>query len=168
MLKPAIIILALVATPALAQEKLDHVATTVAGIGEGATIAVSPSAFGPVTKTGDGSWEVATNDGLASFLVTEPEECLFELTYGIGGAPQAILRFNFNLSTGVDFTAKEPMNGLNQFEILLLGEGDLVQFSPPPGGQFSTVPPGSTMATSLPIEDVEAAAAALEQACPKP
>ena len=167
MLRHAIILAALATTPALAQEKVDLLATTVAGVTDGSTAAVSQTASGPVARVAAGSYTITTGEGVSTLVVTEPEECLFEVTFGSAGAPSGLIRFDFNLVSGVEYTAAEEMQGLNQFLIALAGEGDLVQFATP-GGEYGTVAAQSNMATSLALADIEAAATALEAACPKP
>jgi hypothetical protein len=167
MIKHLTIALALAATPAFAQEKLDLLATTIAGVNDGANVAVGPNAAGPVTRGAAGAYSVTTGEGDTTLVVTEPTECVFEVALTQGGAPSGTIRFDFNLVSGVTYAPADPMNGLSQFMISLAGEGDLVQFKMP-DAEFSTVGPSSSIATSLTAADLEAAAAALEAACPKP
>jgi hypothetical protein len=167
MIKHLVIALALAATPAVAQEKLDLLATTVAGVVDGADVAVGPNTAGPATRTAAGSYTVATAEGEAALVVTEPTECLFEVALTQGGAVVASLRFDFNLVSGVSYEAADPMQGLNQYRITLGGEGDLVHFQSP-GGEFTPAGSSSSIATSLTAAELQAAADALEAACPKP
>lgn len=167
MIKHLTFILALAATPAVAQEKLDLLATTIAGVMDGATVAVGPNATGPATRTGAGTYNVGTVEGQAGLTVTEPTECVFEVALMLALVSTGTIRFDFNLVSGVTYEALDPMEGLNQFRITLAGEGDIVRFKSP-GAEFSTVGPSSTIATSLSAADLQTAADALEAACPKP
>jgi hypothetical protein len=162
---------ALIAAPAAAQDapdKLDLVATTIAGLKDTVVAQAGPNSFGPAKRTAAGRYEITADDGSVTYFeVKEGSECVFDIDFGTNGSPLGTIRFDFNLVSGVTYTPSEAMNGLNQFQIALAGDGLLVQVAQP-GGEFGQAGNSSSLATALTAEDLQAAAGALEAACPKP
>lgn len=162
-----LLLTACVSTPVLAQEDVpaaDLVAAVFIGFADGATVEVMGSEVTTITQTGPGAFSGTVTPGEFSFTVTEPEDCVFEGRFAVGDQTFAAA---FNLSEIETISFAEPTakaEGYTRYKVELTGtEGAVETISP--DGTRSDAGMTSPIGTSIPLADLDAAAAALLELC---
>jgi hypothetical protein len=163
-------VLAFAASPAWAQDEplgIDLVATVLAGIGDGATAQIAPEPM-IFARTAPGSYEGKTAAGLAATLtVVESTPCLFDVTFTFGDQSFPV-RIDAGLITSITFVAGGSMGlaePMQPWSVQLGGPEGLASRVLADGGTeaLDNSPP---LATSIPLVELEAAAARLQALCP--
>ena len=168
-LLPALACLA-VAPAALAEDQalaVDLVALIVGGFADGATVQVTPEPM-LVTRTGAGAFEGEAGSGMpATMTVVETSPCLFELTFAM--ADQVFpVRFDMGLVQSIVFAEGGSMGiaeGVTPWEVQFTGDPNLA-VRPKEDGTVEPLTGSPTIATSVPVADLEAGAAKLKELCP--
>lgn len=161
--------LAALTVPALSQEPpFAEVATVIGGIADGATVTMGPFAEQPVHMTEPGVFVIGPEEAPAAMLtVTQSATCVFDVLVLVNGDPVGGARFDFNKVFEIDLTQNEDAGTLNTYGIVLQGDAPVSTLA-----ADGTAAPGantSSMATSLELADIQAAADRLHgELCPGP
>ncbi len=166
----AAIVLAAAVTPALAQDEpqgIDLIATVIAGVGDGATAQIAPEPL-TFTRTAPGSYEGKTETGItAALAVVESSSCVFDLTFTFGEESFPV-RVDAGLIKSIKFVEGGSMGlaePMKPWSVEIEGPEGLAS-RPLPDGSSEALDNSPPIATSIPLADLEAAAARLQELCP--
>jgi hypothetical protein len=153
-------------TPALAQDSLpaaDMVAAVFIGFADAATVEVMGSEVATISQTGPGVFGGTVSPGEFTFTVTEPADCVFEGRFAVGD--QAFTAaFNLAEIDSIRFSEPEAMAGYTRYKVELTGAEGAVETIADDGTR-SDAGMTSPIGTSIPLADLDAAAAALLELC---
>lgn len=165
----ALAALLLLPLPAVAQAAdpatLDTVAAVLGGIAEGAKVDFGPARQTPFTRTAPGVFENNSAAGTGKLTVVESSPCVFDVTVDINGETQGVLRFSANKLAGIVYTPADDNGDLHNFGIALTGP-DGVMSTVDASGTVTPTTSSSTFSTTLTLDDLNAAVAKLQEACP--
>src|SRR5690349_18652292 len=155
----------LLASPALAQDtSLPLVAKLVGGLADGGETLVGTLGKGTVTMTGEGVFEIAFSKGVATFLYDQPDTCIFTQHSQMKGEPTSDARMNLTKVTSIEVRDQGKWEGLNAAFITFNGPDDLLQVLV--GDELvNQTPAFAFLVTSMPIEELQAAADELQRIC---
>ena len=154
-------------TPALAEDAtLRLVAKIVGGLAQDSVLLIGDLGTGKVNELEPGAYEIGYDTGVSAATFAEPEPCVFTLHARMAGISGIEQRFDFNAITGIDFVPQESWEGLNAVVVTLQGPDTAGQVRD--GDGWLPGPPFANVVSSLTVEDLSAAAAALREACPGP
>jgi hypothetical protein len=164
-LAPALI-LAVLAAPAVAAppDVYSLVAAITGGLSDGGQVSLGELGSGKVARTGPKGYVVNLPSGQASFLFAQPQPCVFTETSQIKGRPPLTVQFNFAQVQAVAFADQGQSAGLNAIALEFQGTGDLVQIVAD-DGTAQSAQPAASIVTSLTVDQLNKAAAALHAIC---
>ena len=157
-------------SPAWAEDKplgVDLVATVIAGLADGATAQLAPEPL-IFKRAAPGSYEGTTATGVAANLVVvESSPCVFDLTFTFGDQTLPV-RIDAGLIKSIKFVEGGSMGlaePMKPWSVQLEGPEGLASRLLADGGTeaLDNSPP---IATSIPLAELEAAAANLQELCP--
>ena len=157
----------LLTTPALAQDSsLPLIAKLLGGLADGGEMLQGSLGKGKVKATGEGAFEVTFDKGVALFLYDQPDTCIFtqhsQLADDLSSASDA--RMDFTKVTGVDVRAQGEFEGLKAALITFTGPEDMLQVML--GEKLvNQIPAFAFLATSMPVDELQAAADELQRIC---
>jgi len=161
----AILAVAATPSPAAAPDPFGPLAMIVAGLADGGKVAVGQSGAGKVTRSGPKAFLVSLPTGQAGFLYAQPQSCVFTQTSQMKGEPPLTVQFNLNLVTGIRFAQQGQSAGLNLIALQFQGSGEIVDFVAE-DGTMTQGQSAASITTSLTVDQLNKAAAALRTLCP--
>lgn len=146
---------------------VDLVALVVAGFADGATVQVSPEPM-VVTRTAAGAYEGKGESGTpATMTVVEGSPCVFDMTFAMEGQSFPV-RLDVGLIQSIAFKEGGSMGlaePMKPWAVEFTGDPNLaVRIKE--DGTTEALPGSPTVATSVPLADLEAGAAKLKELCP--
>ena len=155
----------LLVSPALAEDhSLPLVARLLGGLTDGGVTLQGALGKGQVEAVGEGSFEVTFDKGVATFLYDQPDTCIFTQHSQMEGEPTSDARMDFTKVTGVEVRDQGKWEGLNAALITFGGPEDLLQVML--GDTLvNQVPAFAFLATSMTVEELQAAADELQRIC---
>jgi hypothetical protein len=155
----------LLTTPAFAEDtSLPLIAKLLGGLTDGGETLMGSLGKGTVRAAGDGAFEVTFEKGVASFLYDQPDTCVFTQHSQMKGEPTSDARFDFTKVTGIEFRDQGEFEGLKAVLITFAGPEDMLQVTM--GDKLvNQTPAFAFLATSMPIQDFQAAADELQRIC---
>jgi hypothetical protein len=168
-LLPALLPLLLV-SPASAQAdeltKLDHVAAVLIGFqGDGTAMGAGGLAVN-VTREGPGKFAGTVEDvgSPLTFEIVEVAPCVFEATYE---GEMGVFKLGVDVTRIKSFAFEQgdDQTGYTLFELTIEGPEDMVQTIQPDGTR-ADAGNRNTIGSSMTLDELNAAAAALQAACP--
>ena len=157
----------LLATPALAQDtSLPLIAKLMGGLVDGGEMLQGSLGKGQVKAIGEGAFEVTFAKGAATFVYDQPDTCVFTQHSQMANEPgtAADARFDFTKVTGIEIRDQGEFEGLHAVLITFAGAEDMLQVML--GDKLvNQVPAFAFLATSMPVEDFQAAADELQRIC---
>ena len=155
----------LLISPALAQDtSLTLIARLLGGLTDGGVTLQGSLGKGTVEMTGDGAFEVTFDKGVAMFLYDQPDTCIFTQHSQMEGEPTSDARMDFTKVTGVEVRDQGKWEGLNAALITFGGPDDMLQVML--GDKLvNQVPAFAFLATSMALEEFQAAADELLRIC---
>ena len=169
LIRAGALLLPLLATPAFAQADLtnaDHLAAVVIGFAGGGTAMVHGSETASVTRDGPGKFSgtIEETGNALTFEIVEPTPCQFEATYP---SDAGLFRLGIDVPKikAFVFEQQEAAAGYTFFGLTLEAAEGAVQNIMPDGtrGDAGTT---NRIGSSLTLDELNAAAAALQAACP--
>jgi len=154
------------AAPAFAQsdDPLSLLAKIAGGFSDGGKVALGSLGVGAVSQK-DKVYTVTLPSAAATFTFDQPKPCVFTEFSQMAGQPNVLVRFNLANVKTITFADQGPYNGLNAVAVQFAGNGDLVQLLDDKGAVQATTAAASVV-TSLKLDDLNAAAGALQKICP--
>jgi hypothetical protein len=155
----------LLVSPALAQDNsLPLIAKLLGGLTDGGETLMGALGKGTVKATGEGAFEVTFAKGVATLLYDQPDTCIFTQHSQMEGEPTSDARLDFTKVTGVEVRDQGKWEGLNAALITFAGPDDMLQVML--GDTLvNQVPAFAFLATSMTLEDFQAAADELQRIC---
>ena len=155
----------LLASPALASDPaLSLVAKLIGGLNDGGETLMGSHGKGSVAMTDEGVFEITFGDGVATFLYDQADTCVFAQHSQMEGQPTSDARFDFTKVAGVEIRDQGKWEGLNAALITFTGPEDLLQVMV--GDKLvNQVPAFAFLATSMPVDELQAAADELQRIC---
>ena len=155
----------LFATPVFAQDtSLPLIAKLLGGLADGGETLMGSLGKGRVEAIGDGAFEVTFEKGVASFLYDQPDTCIFTQHSQMEGEPTSDARFDFTKVIGIDIRDQGEWEGLRAVLITFAGPPEMLQVMI--GDELvNQTPAFAFLATSMPVEDFQAAADELQRIC---
>jgi hypothetical protein len=157
----------LLVPPAFADDtSLPLIAKLMGGLTNGGEMLQGSLGKGSVKSTGDGSFEVTFAKGSALFVYDQPDTCIFtqhsQMKDEPGSASDA--RFDFTKVTGIDIREQGEWEGLRAALVTFTGPEDMLQIMM--GDKLvNQVPAFAFLATSMPVDELQAAADELQRIC---
>lgn len=140
-------------------------AMITAGLSDGGQVAVGQSGVGKVARSGPKAFLANLPTGQAGFLYDQPQPCVFTQTSQMKGQAPLTVQFNMNLVTGMEFADQGKQGNLNLIAIKFDGDGEIVDFIDADGNP-QIAQPETSILTSLNVDQLNQAAAALHAICP--
>jgi hypothetical protein len=153
------------AADAAAPDPYGPLAMITAGLSDGGQIAIGDSGAGKVSRSGAKAFQANLPTGQAGFLYDQPQPCVFTQTSQMKGQPPLTVQFNLNLVTGIEFADQGRQDNLNLIALRFDGTGEIVDFVEG-DGSLQVAQPEASMLTSLTVDQLNQAAAALHAICP--
>jgi hypothetical protein len=155
----------LFATPTLAQDtSLPLIAKLMGGLVDGGEMLQGSLGKGQVKAVGEGAFAVTFAKGVATFLYDQPDTCIFIQHSQMKGEPTSDGRFDFTKVTGVEIRDQGEFEGLKAVLISFAGPEDMLQVMM--GDKLvNQTPAFAFLATSMTVEDFQAAADELQRIC---
>ncbi|WP_417309121.1 hypothetical protein [Devosia sp.] len=170
MIRPALLTLSVLLAPtaAHAADELttaDHLAAMTLGVADGATVMVLGSEAATVERTAPGIYGgVVQTDGTAydlTFVETDP--CVFQATFAWQGEAFSIQFHPHNMQS-VDFVSPQSAAEFTRYRVQLTGAPAMVLSQE--DGEWVDAGDTSPIGTTLTLEQLEAAAQKVLEACP--
>lgn len=155
------------AGPALAQDvtpRVDLAALVLAGVRDGAEVMVDGETTAVFSRTKPGDFSVGGDVSGTRIIVQEIAPCVFTLHGSLPHQRELTIRFDFNLVSDVSFEPGDGNGPVRSFGLSLAGEGDVVQLETP-DLILQALPPHTTITTSVPLAELDAAWATLGSEC---
>jgi hypothetical protein len=155
----------LFATPGFAQDtSLPLIAKLLGGLADGGEMLQGSLGKGQVKAMGEGAFEVTFAKGVATYLYDQPDTCIFTQHSQMKGEPTSDARFDFTKVTGIEIRGSGDFEGLKTALITFAGPDDMLQVMM--GDKLvNQTPVFAFHATSMPVEDFQAAADELQRIC---
>jgi hypothetical protein len=155
----------LLTSPAFASEhSLSLIAKLIGGLSDGGEMLQGALGKGTVAMTEEGVFEITFSKGVATFLYDQPDTCVFTQHSQMKGEPTSDARFDFTKVTGVEIRDQGKWEGLNAALITFTGPDDMLQVML--GDKLvNQVPAFAFLATSMPLDELQAAADELQRIC---
>jgi hypothetical protein len=155
----------LLATPALAQDNsLLLIARLLGGLNDGGEMLQGALGKGQVKAIGEGAFEVTFAKGVATFAYDQPDTCIFTQHSQMEGEPTSDARFDFTKVIGIDIRDQGEWEGLRAVLITFAGPPEMLQVML--GDELvNQTPAFAFLATSMPVQDFQAAADELQRIC---
>lgn len=146
---------------------VDLVAMVVGGFADGASVQVSPEPV-VVARTAPGTYSGTTQSGQAQAMtVVESSPCLFDLTFAVGDESFDV-RLDMGLVQSIAFESAGDMGlaeGIAPYAVKFTAtEGFAVR--PLADGTVEALSSSPSIATSVPVAELQAAATQLGERCP--
>lgn len=166
-LAAGLLLAACLATPAWAQDEtpdpVDLVATIFVGFADGATVEVMGGETAVVERTGPGLYRGAGGGGEFTFTASEVGDCVYQGEFTFNEQSFAVV-FDMAQIESIAFENPEPADGFTTYRVQLTGADTAVQIAAA-DGSLSNAGLSSPITTSVPLADLDAAAAALLELC---
>jgi hypothetical protein len=157
----------LLATPALAQDtSLPLIAKLMGGLVDGGEMLQGSLGKGQVKAIGEGAFEVTFAKDVARFLYSQPDTCVFTQHSDLeeNTSPSGEVRLDFTKVNGIEIRDQGEFEGLHAVLITFAGAEEMLQVML--GDKLvNQVPAFAFLATSMPVEDFQAAADELQRIC---
>lgn len=157
----------LLVPPAFADDtSLPLIAKLMGGLTDGGEMLQGSLGKGRVKAVGEGAFEVSFAKGVAKFLYGQPDTCIFTQHSHLEGDTSSAseARFDFTKVTGIEVRDQGEFEGLTAMLITFAGADDMLQVML--GDKLvNQVPAFAFLATSMPVEDFQAAADELQRIC---
>ncbi|MEO7223494.1 MAG: hypothetical protein ABIY37_13580 [Devosia sp.] len=155
----------LLTPPAFASEySLSLIAKLIGGLSDGGETLQGALGKGTVEMTGEGAFDVTFSKGVAKFLYDQPDTCVFTQHSQMENEPTSDARLDFTKVESVDIRDQGKWEGLNAALITFTGPPEMLQVML--GDTLvNQVPAFAFLATSMAVEELQAAADELQRIC---